>query len=128
MAEESRQEIAAGYIPLDFPGGSDGKVSARNAGDLGSIPGSGRSHGEGNGHPLQYSCHEPRNQVGYSPWHLKESETSEPLTQHKFQCYSLKSSYIGREAGRGAIQEGGDMYVYGQFILIHGKNHHNIVN
>ena len=38
-----------------FPGGSDGKVSAYNAGDLGSIPGSGRSPGEGNGHPLQYS-------------------------------------------------------------------------
>ena len=40
----------------DFPGGSDGKVSAYNAGDLGSIPGSGRSSGEGNGNPLQYSC------------------------------------------------------------------------
>ena len=39
-----------------FPGGSDGKVSARNAGDPGSIPGSGRSPGEGNGTPLQYSC------------------------------------------------------------------------
>ena len=40
----------------DFPGGSDGKVSAYNAGDLGSIPGSGRSPGEGNGNPLLYSC------------------------------------------------------------------------
>ena len=40
----------------DFPGGSDGKVSAYNAEDLGSIPGSGRSPGEGNGSPLQYSC------------------------------------------------------------------------
>ena len=37
-------------------GGSDGKVSAYNAGDLGSIPGLGRSPGEGNGNPLQYSC------------------------------------------------------------------------
>ena len=37
-------------------GGSDGKGSAYNAGDLGSIPGSGRSPGEGNGNPLQYSC------------------------------------------------------------------------
>ena len=36
--------------------GSDGKASARNAGDLGSIPGLGRSPGEGNGNPLQYSC------------------------------------------------------------------------
>ena len=35
-----------------FPGGSDGKVSACNAGDLGSVPGLGRSPGEGNGNPL----------------------------------------------------------------------------
>ena len=39
-----------------FPGGSDGKVSACKAGDLGSIPGSGRSPGEGNGYLLQNSC------------------------------------------------------------------------
>ena len=41
---------------LGFPGGSEGKASAGNAGDLGSIPGSGRSPGEGNGNSLQYSC------------------------------------------------------------------------
>ena len=41
---------------FDFPGGSDGKASAYNAGDPGSIPGLGRSPGEGNGNPLQYSC------------------------------------------------------------------------
>ena len=40
----------------DFLGGSEGKLSAYGAGDLGSIPGSGRSSGEGNGNPLQYSC------------------------------------------------------------------------
>ena len=40
----------------DFPGGSDRKASACNVEDLGSIPGSGRSPGEGNGNPLQYSC------------------------------------------------------------------------
>ena len=39
-----------------FPGGSDGKESACSAGDLGTIPGSGRSPGEGNGNPHQYSC------------------------------------------------------------------------
>ena len=50
------------YISVDlqlcqlFPGGSDGKESARSVGDLSSIPGSGRSPGEGNGNPLQYSC------------------------------------------------------------------------
>ena len=46
---------------MGFPGGSDGKESACNAGDRGSIPGSGRSPGEGNGNPLEYSC-------GIIPW------------------------------------------------------------
>ena len=40
----------------DFPGGSDSKASAYNVGDPGSIPGSGRFPGEGNGSPLQYPC------------------------------------------------------------------------
>ena len=40
---------------MGFPGASDSKESIYNAGDLGSIPGSGRSPGEGNGNPLQYS-------------------------------------------------------------------------
>ena len=43
-------------VPLGFPGGSDGKESACNAGDLDSIPGLGRSPGEGNAYPPQYSC------------------------------------------------------------------------
>ena len=43
-------------VNLGSPGGSDGKESACNAGDQGLIPGSGRSPGEGNGYPLQYSC------------------------------------------------------------------------
>ena len=41
---------------MGFPGGSEVKASACNVGDLGSIPGLGRSPGEGNGNPLQYSC------------------------------------------------------------------------
>ena len=51
--------MAICYTPvviLDFPGGSEGKASVCNAGDLGWIPGSGRSPGEGNGNPLQHSC------------------------------------------------------------------------
>ena len=44
------------HSSLDFPGGSDGKASAYTVGDLGLIPGSGRSLGEGNSTPLQYSC------------------------------------------------------------------------
>ena len=44
------------YCVLGFPGGSDGKESACKSGDLGLIPGLGRSPGEENGNPLQYSC------------------------------------------------------------------------
>ena len=49
-----------------IPGGSVGKESAYNAGELGSIPGLGRSPGEGNGYPLQYSCLE--NPMGREAW------------------------------------------------------------
>ena len=52
----------------------------------GSIPGLGRSSGEGNGNPLQYSCleksHGWRSMVGYSPWDHKESDRSEPLNNN----------------------------------------------
>ena len=53
-------EVSSGfhssYMCMSFPGGSEVKASACNAGDLGSIPGSAGSPGEGNGNPLQYSC------------------------------------------------------------------------
>ena len=49
-------DLAFGLLLLGFPGASDSKETACGAGDLGSIPGWGRSPGEGNGHPLQYSC------------------------------------------------------------------------
>ena len=52
--------------PWGFPGDSDGKESACNAGDLGSVPGSGRSPGEGNGYLLQYSCLE--NSIDRGAW------------------------------------------------------------
>ena len=71
---------------LGFPGGSDGKESACNVGDPGSIPGSGRCPGEGNGNPLQYSFLAWRiswtDEPGriYSPWGHKELDTTERLT------------------------------------------------
>ena len=52
-----------------FPDGSDGKESACNARDLGSIPGSGRSPGEGNSYPLHYSCLD--NSVDREAWWLQ---------------------------------------------------------
>ena len=64
---------------VDFPGGSDGKVSAYNAGDPGSIPGSRRSPGEGNGNPLQYSCLE--NPMDGRAWKATVPGVAEGRTQ-----------------------------------------------
>ena len=61
------------------------KNQPANAGDASSIPGSGRSPGEGNGNPLQYSClgnAMDRNLEGYSPWSHKESDTTEQLNNN----------------------------------------------
>ena len=72
---------------LGLPWGSDSKESAHDAGDLGLIPGLGRSPGGGHGNPLQYSCLEnPQGQrglVGYSPWGRKELDTTERLSTHE---------------------------------------------
>ena len=73
---------------MGFPGGSEVKASACNAGDLGSIPGLGRSPGEGNGNPLQYSCLEnpmDRGLVSYSPRGRKGSDMTERLHFHFHQ-------------------------------------------
>ena len=69
---------------LGFCGGSAGKESALNAGDLSSIPGLERSPGEGKGYPLQYS--------GLDPWSCKESDTTKRL--------SLSQSIGGGEEAR----------------------------
>ena len=58
--------ISSFALYMDFPGGSDGKVSAYNAGDLDSILGLERFPGEGNGNPLQYSC--PENPMDRGTW------------------------------------------------------------
>ena len=65
---------------LGFSHRSVGKESAFNAGDPGLIPGLGRSPGEGNSNPLQYSClgnSMERSLAGYSPWGRKESDMTE---------------------------------------------------
>ena len=59
------------FIAMSFPGSSAGKQSACNAGNPGSIPGLGRSPGEGNGYPLQYSCLE--NPMDREAWRATQS-------------------------------------------------------
>ena len=66
---------------MGFPAGSAGKESARNAGDLGSIPALGRSLGEGTSYPLQYSGLENSMYCIVSPWGRKESDMTERLFQ-----------------------------------------------
>ena len=60
LSQTFELKVDAESVAIDltgsFPGSSDGKASAYNAGDPALIPGSGRSPGEGNGNPLQYSC------------------------------------------------------------------------
>ena len=71
-------------LPLVFPSGSDSKQSACSVGDLGSIPVSGRSPGEGNGNPLQYSCLEKSTDRGawWATVHaIAESDMTERLTR-----------------------------------------------
>ena len=62
-----------------FPGGSDGKESACSKGDLGSLPGSERTPGEGNGTPLQYSCLE--NPMDGGAWWAAVHEVTKSQTQ-----------------------------------------------
>ena len=81
-----------------FAGGSDGKESICNAGDLGLIPGLGRSPGDGNGNPLQYSCLE--NSMDRGAWwatvhRVTESDTIEWLTLSLFFIYLIVDEHIG---------------------------------
>ena len=79
----SSQCLLSSIYYFSLPWWLSGKASACNAGDMGSIPGSGRSHGEENGNPLQYSCLKNsmdyllRSLVAVSPWSCKESDTTE---------------------------------------------------
>ena len=76
---------------MSFPGGSDDKESACDAGDLGSIPGSGRSPGEGNGCPLQYSCLE--NPMDRGAWRAAVPGVTKNQTQHT-QCKTVTNTTL----------------------------------
>ena len=109
---------------MGFSGGSDSKESTCNVGDLGLIPGLGRSPGEGNGNPLQYSClenpHGQRNLAGYSLWGCEEQDTTERLSMashagpgeapgempHVIAPLTLAARGAGRTAAPGEAVQG----------------------
>ena len=75
---KSPATLSLSFSSEGFPGASDGKESACNAGGASSIPGLGRSPGVGNGYPLQYSCLE--HPIDRGAWRVTESDTSEGRT------------------------------------------------
>ena len=77
---------------VGFPGGSDGKASAYNAGDLGSIPGSGRSPGKGNGNPLQHSC--PENPMDGGAWSATVHGVAKSRTQVSDFTFTVLQSLL----------------------------------
>ena len=82
---------------MGIPDGSDGKESAYNAGDLGLIPGMGRSPGGGHGNPVQYSClenpHGQKSLVGYSPRGRKELEMTKRQIYDIAYMWNLKNGF-----------------------------------
>ena len=80
------------YPKKQISGGSEGKASACNAGDLVSIPGSGRSPGEGNSNPLQYSCLE--NPMDGEAWYAMVHGVAKSQTKLSdstfFHLYTIK--------------------------------------
>ena len=78
---------------LGFPGGSVGKESTCNAEDLGSIPGLGKSPGEGKGYPLQYSCLE--NSMDFIVHGVAKSQTQLSNFQFHFPSSSEESLFLG---------------------------------
>ena len=89
-----------------YPGGSMIKNLPANAGDLGSVPGSGRTPGGGHGNPLQDSClGNPMDRgawQGYSPWSRKESDTTERLNKasHFYRHHSVCTAVLSEALSR----------------------------
>ena len=105
---------------MGFPGGLEGRASACNEGDPGSIPGLGRSLGEGNGNPLQYSCLE--NPMDRAAWwatvhgvaksqtqlssHFTSYMINEKYKKKKIQPQRYKESVVVARGGMGDGQNG----------------------
>ena len=97
---------------MGFPGGSEDKESACPVGDLGSISGLGRSPGEGNGNPLQYSCLEnPMDQGAWLAIVLGVAKSQTRLSNFTFLSFSFRSQKrqdvirYSERAGRGVREK-----------------------
>ena len=105
-----------GFI-LSFPCGSDGKESAGNVGgDLGSIPGPGRSPGEGNGNPLQYSCLE--NPMDGGSWQSTVHGVTESLTWLSDFTFTFK--YLSALESQVLAEASGHVESYSALSLPNG--------
>ena len=98
-ARNSTSDQSMPIPQIGLPCSSNGKESACNAGDPGSIPGLGRSSGEGNGHPLQYSCLETP--IDREAWKatvcgVTESDTTEWLLTHTKVKFGLKDNFAAK--------------------------------
>ena len=98
-----------------FPDGSDGKASVYNAGDPGSIPGWGRSPGEGNGNPLQYSC--PENPMDGGVWQA----TVHAVTKSWTQLSDFTFTFI---QWKTVLKKGGRCSQYSDVESRYGKSLH----
>ena len=90
---------------MGFPGGSEGKASACNAGDLGLIPRWGRSPGEGNGNPLQYPC--LKNAMDEEAWWATVHEVAKSQTQLSDFTFTFTLEGGGNGGVRVLMQVGG---------------------
>ena len=87
LQETSETAIAKDLLDYGFPDGSDGKEPACNAGDLGSVPGSERSPGEGNGNPYQHSCLESSMDRGDHQATVHETAESDTTVTNRFSPF-----------------------------------------
>ena len=102
-----------------FPGGSDGKESACNAGDPHSITGWAQSPGEGNGNPLQWSCrefHRQRSPAGYGPWGCKESDMTKWLTHTHTHTHT--QIYLSKIIWNCWVYKNGNFIYFNSWVIV----------